>query len=262
MDSILHTSTDQESTNKIWKNVWDEHLRGPFRLVFQQRLFLEGYPVIRKYVPDRATTLLDSGGGTGRYGLKLAMDLPQSQVTISDILPEALEIAGKLAADLNISNVTMQKDDVTASVFSDNTFDVIVSDVVIQHIPDYRTAIQEMKRITKPGGRIIVSAMNVWNFHTITKKVLPLFGKSYEYGYEKSFSRRELARVMQEEGLSVMATDGFYVGYGIFRLKAHHAIFHLLGRIVNRISKVLDRFTGRFFSRNFGFEILVVAEKP
>jgi hypothetical protein len=88
-----------------------------------------------------------------------------------------------------------------------------------------------------------------------------LTGKEYEYGYEKSFSKQELKEAMEKEGIRSIATDGFYVGYGIFRLRTHHQIFSFLGRVVNRLSKILDKYTNRFFSRNFGFEIVVVGQK-
>ncbi len=254
---------DQKKINEIWRNQWnlDSFTKVRAENFFLQRLFVEGYSIIKKYIPREAIEIIDVGGGTGRYGLQIAQDRPISRVVISDILEEALNIGRKLTAELDIRNVDFQRDDILFSSFPDNRFDAVVSDVVIQHLPDYICAIKEIRRITKPGGKILISSVNFWNFHTLFKLTLRLLGKKYEYGYEKSFSKKELTQAMEKEGIKIIASDGFYVGYGIFRLKKYHRGFHFLGRVINRISKFLDKFTGRFFSRNFGFEIVVIGEK-
>ena len=251
----------QKDINKIWIKKW-EIVRGlSSREIFNSRLFPEAFPVIKKYIPNKFKNLLDAGGGTGKFGLKLAQEFPESFITISDILDESLSIARELAVETGIKNVWFKKDDILASAFPDNHFDVVFSDAMIQYLPDYRKAIREIRRITNPGGRIVITAVNFWNFHTLYKWLLALAGKEYQYGYEKSFSKQELTEAMGKEGIRVIATDGFYVGYGIFRLRSHHQIFRFLGRLVNRLSKILDKFTDRFFSRNFGFDIVVVGQK-
>ena len=251
----------QEDINKIWIKKWETARRISLRDVFNSRLFPVAFPVIKKYIPNKFKNLLDVGGGTGRYGLKLAQDFPESSITISDILDESLLIPRRLAVEGRINNVLFKKDDILASAFPDDHFDVVFSDATIQHLPDYPKAIREIQRITKPGGRIVIVAVNLWNFHTLYKGLLTLAGKEYQYGYEKSFSKRELTEAMEKEGIRVIATDGFYVGYGIFRLRSYHKIFRFLGLMVNRLSKILDKFTGRFFSKNFGFDIVIVGQK-
>jgi SAM-dependent methyltransferase len=39
--------------------------------------------------------------------------------------------------------------------FEDNSFDVVISNQVFEHIPDYRPSLQEISRILKPGGKMI-----------------------------------------------------------------------------------------------------------
>ncbi len=251
----------QEDINKVWIKKWETARGISLGEVFSSRLFPEAFPVIKKYIPTKFESLLDVGSGTGRYGLKLAQDFPGSSITISDVLDEALSIPRTLVAEGEIRNVLFKRDDILASTFPDDHFDVVFSDAVIQYLPDYRRAIREMRRITKPGGRIVIVAVNFWNFHTLYKWLLALTGKEYQYGYEKSFSKWELTKVMEKEGIRVIATDGFYVGYGIFRLRSYHGIFRFLGRLINRLSKILDAFTSRFFSKNFGFDIVIAGQK-
>jgi len=43
-----------------------------------------------------------------------------------------------------------------------DTFDTIISNEVIEHVNDDRMAVQEMVRILKPGGRVVIFAPNRW----------------------------------------------------------------------------------------------------
>jgi SAM-dependent methyltransferase len=234
----------QESVNGVWADVWRKEPDLAVRELFGQRLFIEGYRAFRGYVPADTTSLLDVGGGTGRYGIRFALDFPKAQVYVTDILPESIAVASRNAVHAGASNVHLQIEDMFAFSFPDNHFDVVFCDVVIQHVEHPELALREMHRVLKPGGTLIVSAMNVWNFHSLTKLVL---GRAYRYGYEKAYTRDSLARLAQQVGFSVQGTDGFYPAYGIYRLKSVSGIFRVLGKIANRLTKVLDSGSGRFF---------------
>ncbi len=61
---------------------------------------------------------------------------------------ETVEIRGK--------NILVQ--DVTELSFGDNSFDALLSFDVLEHVPDYRKALQEFYRVLKPGGIVLWSA--------------------------------------------------------------------------------------------------------
>ena len=136
----------QENINKIWIKKWEIARGLSSREIFNSRLFPEAFPVIKKYIPNKFKNLLDAGGGTGKFGLKLAQEFPESFITISDILDESLSIARELAVETGIKNVWFKKDDILTSAFPDNHFDVVFSDAMIQYLPDYRKAIREIQR--------------------------------------------------------------------------------------------------------------------
>ena len=247
---------DQEGINHIWKRTWRED--DSSISVVTNRFFVEAYPVFKKHIPNTASKILELATGCGRFGVSIAKDFKDSRVYVSDILEESLGLARKLADELNTHNIEFSVQDCLHINFEDNYFDIVFADALIQHLPQDSDAVKEMVRVLKPGGRVILAVANKWNFHTLYKL---LIGKKYSYGYEKSYSKKELRKILKNNGMEIEAEDGFYVGYGLFRLKKYHKMFHFWGRAVNRLSKILDKYTNRFFTRNFGFEIVIVGKK-
>lgn len=259
MATAKHDLT-QNRIDEVWRAQWkmDDTNIGS---VFTNTLFVEGYPVFKKYLDHRHRRVLEIGSGTGRYGLKIAQDFPESQVLVTDILDESVALINRLIERLRITNANSQKEDVLNLSFPDNSFDLVFCDVVIQHIQDDKQAVSEMVRVLKPEGTIILSVNNLWNIpHMIFKK---LKGTKYAYGYEKSYSKKELRKLALENSLELNAEDGFYFAYGIYRLRHIYSfsLFRFAGKAINRITKCIDRFTNRFISKFFGFEIFIVAKK-
>jgi len=46
--------------------------------------------------------------------------------------------------------------------FGDGTFDAVICSEVLEHLPDYRGALDEMLRVLRPGGRLAVSVPRPW----------------------------------------------------------------------------------------------------
>jgi len=76
--------------------------------------------------PKKAIRILDIGTGSGCIGLTLAKELPNSQVTLMDISPDALAVAKQNAQTLGVE-VTCMEQDVLALDALSTTFDIIVS---------------------------------------------------------------------------------------------------------------------------------------
>ena len=257
-------SITQKETDIIWSKVWNSSKNIDSKNLGGGRLFIEAYPVFKKYfLSGKNLNILDIGSGTGRYGVKIAQDYPDSKTIISDILEESLDVGRKLAEYVDAKNVNFQREDVLKMSFPDDYFDIVFSDALIQHVPNYQSAIEEMKRVLKLGGVMIVSSVNYWNFHSLYKLFLKLRGNEYAYGYEKTFTKYELRKLLINHDLRIVGEDGFYCAYGIYRLKfTLSKFFGILGRVINRvIVRFIDPYTNRLISRNFGFEIFIVGEK-
>jgi SAM-dependent methyltransferase len=96
--------------------------------------------------------------------------------------------------------------DVRELPFRDATFDAIYSMGTIEHFDETERAIEEMARVLKPGGRAIVGVPNRHDpfLRPLFATMLQAAGL-YAYGYEKSYSRRALRRMLEKAGLDVVA---------------------------------------------------------
>lgn len=57
--------------------------------------------------------------------------------------------------------------------FEDEQFDVIVSDMVFEHLDDPAAVMAELRRILKPGGWICVRTPNKWGYLTLCARLIP-----------------------------------------------------------------------------------------
>lgn len=250
---------DQSEVNQVWSEVWkNTHVEA--RKVFLNRLFLEAYRVFRPLIGN-ATTILEIGTGSGRYAVAFARDLPRSVVTATDIVPASIEIAQRLAEEVDVKNIRFEIADAEALPYADDTFTVVFSDAVIQHVPDQARAVAEMVRVVQPGGLVVLAVVNGKSVHALIRNLQSLLGIKNEYGSEKFYSHADLRQLMRDAGLRVEVETGFYPAYGIYRLKRHAAIFGVLGRGMNRVTRFLDAMSRGFVSKMFGFEIVAVGRK-
>ncbi len=118
---------------------------------------LEGPAMLRRYGDLRGKMVLDLGCGTGRHSVAL-IEAGASVVGL-DLTPEMLEIARtKFSADQNIRWLIHSLPDPLP--FKDEHFDLVVMGLVVEHITDLTGAMDEITRVLKPGGRVLVSNLH------------------------------------------------------------------------------------------------------
>jgi malonyl-CoA O-methyltransferase len=114
-------------------------------------------PVVREVLGDVAgLRVLDLGCGTGRHALWLAGQ--GAAVTGVDFSEGMLEEArGKPGAD----SVRFLSHDLHQPLpFEDGTFDRVVSGLVLEHLKELEAFFAEARRVLRPGGRAVLSAMH------------------------------------------------------------------------------------------------------
>jgi len=147
-------------------------------------IFSENYNKLKGYHPDadlglgcgiptqfalikEGDSVLDLGSGAGNdCFVARAIVGETGKVTGIDFTDAMLEKAQKNVAKLGFSNVEFIKGDIEKMPLADNQFDVIVSNCVLNLVPDKTRAFSEIMRVLKPGGHFCVSDV-------VTKGELP-----------------------------------------------------------------------------------------
>lgn len=135
----------------------------------------ESYEIRVGYVPDADLGLgcgiptdlagieeghrvLDLGSGAGIDAF-IARDLAGEKgfVTGVDFTPKMIALARRNAKKLGFNNVTFIDGDIEALPIPDDSVDVVVSNCVLNLVPDKEAAFREMARVIAPGGHFCIS---------------------------------------------------------------------------------------------------------
>ena len=107
---------------------------------------------------NKGEHILDIGCGAGVDTILAAIIVgPNGSVSGVDIVSEMIARAESNLQMMALDNVKFQKVSGENLPFSDDTFDVVISNGVINLIPDKEAALSEIIRVLKPAGRLMVA---------------------------------------------------------------------------------------------------------
>jgi arsenite methyltransferase len=108
--------------------------------------------------------VLDLGSGAGTDSLVAAQMVgSEGKVTGIDMTSEMLAKARAAAADMGAANVQFVEGEVERLPFDDESFDVVISNGVIDLIPDKDGVFSEIHRVLRPGGRNQIADVTIQN---------------------------------------------------------------------------------------------------
>ena len=139
------TNANVEAAYARWAPVYD----AVFTLVLKP-----GRKAAAEAINRLGGRVLDVGVGTG---LELPMFDSNVRLVGIDLSDPMLEIARNRVARQNLANVEdLRVMDAMNLEFEDGAFDAVVAPYVVTTVPDPRRTLEEMARVVRPGGEIVI----------------------------------------------------------------------------------------------------------
>lgn len=184
-----------EVANQYEKRIWfDQHILGVARL--------------RKKLLSKATgKILEVACGTGQ---NFTLFPPNSEITAVELSPKMLEQARQnaMAHGLKINLAVMNAEKLE---FPDGSFDTVVSALSTCTFPNPVQALQEMKRVCHPDGRILLLEHGHSNLPWLAK-----YQDRHEYQHYEQFAgcrwNQDPLNLIQSAGLKVLKSERAILG--------------------------------------------------
>jgi SAM-dependent methyltransferase len=180
--------------------------------------------LILRFWPRPKGRFLEAGCGPGANALNLA--LLGVEVAGVDTSPEALRRAEDAFARRRLGG-TFVVGDVREIPFPDGSFDFVYAGGVVEHFVETRTAVAEMARVLRPGGRLLltVPALTLSYPYLFLRGNVPavpvieeaarfvqfrlLSGALATFGYERSFRKTAVRQLLKDAELAAVDVGRF-----------------------------------------------------
>ncbi|RMH36857.1 MAG: class I SAM-dependent methyltransferase [Deltaproteobacteria bacterium] len=153
--------------------------------------------ILAEFELERLGTCLEVGAGTGNLTRRLRRHSPDAMVC----LEPSTNLLERLRETVETGNGDRVKTDIVAQSFEafavqqrSASFDSIVCVNVLEHIRDDRSAVREMHRLLRPGGRLylMVPALQ-WIYGSLDEA----------FGHYRRYAKRPLRQLLQDAGFQV-----------------------------------------------------------
>jgi ubiquinone/menaquinone biosynthesis C-methylase UbiE len=104
-----------------------------------------------------AVKILDVGTGTARIPILMCQQQPQYLITAVDLAQSILIVGQRNIEEAGlIQRIRLERIDAKRMPYPDLEFDTIVSNSLVHHLPDPLSFFQQIKRLIKPHGAILI----------------------------------------------------------------------------------------------------------
>ncbi|MBN3039149.1 MAG: class I SAM-dependent methyltransferase [Candidatus Omnitrophica bacterium] len=219
--------------------------------------------IILRNTDLKNANLLDAGCGNGAQTLEYLKHV--KKCTAVDIEGQRLEeFRGQVQAR-GIDNCEIKQMDLTSLDLADEAFDVVTCIETLEHIAPQEKALDEMYRVLKKGGMLVLSVPNKWWFFETHGAKLPLLPWNRvpffswlpkkvhdKYAYARIYTKRMILGLVQNHGFKVYNSEYMMPPLDKIRIDP-------LRDILRSLLALLEKH--RLMPRVFGVSIFVFARK-
>jgi 2-polyprenyl-3-methyl-5-hydroxy-6-metoxy-1,4-benzoquinol methylase len=119
--------------------------------------------------------VLEVGCGTGQFWETSLDDLGGVDLTVTDLARSMVDITVAKASG-RVNSVTGFECDVQDLPFSNQTFDVIIANQMLYHVPEPTLAIRELARVLRPNGTLLASTVGPRHLRELFALEAAIFG--------------------------------------------------------------------------------------
>jgi len=168
--------------------------------------------------------LLDVGCGPGNIALKLARCCPQLTIVGLDRSRNMVQAACQAAAEEGVEGrVFFQQANAGEIPCPSGKFDVVLSNSVLHHLADPSKVLEEMLRVAKPAGAIVVRDLRrpsrlayPWHVRWYGRHYSGIMKRLFEDSVRAAYTPEELAGLLGRSGMSkahVFVHDRSHMGF-------------------------------------------------
>lgn len=163
-------------------------------------------------------TLLDCGCGPGTITVGLATAVAPGRVVGIDLEESQIETAQQIARERGAPNIEWKAASIYQLPFPDNSFDVVFSHALFEHLGEPEAALQEISRVLRPDGLVALSSPD-WSGNLMAprdpeaEKAIEVYKAIQQRNGGNPYIGCEFGRLLQEEGFSRISLAAIYDCY-------------------------------------------------
>jgi len=151
-------------------------------------------------------SLLDVGCGTGVLLEALSASVPDAKLWGADPSPEMLEVARSRLGEA--ARLTQSQAEILS--FSDRAFDVVVSTNAFHHFRNPRGALEEMARVLRPNGRLVITD---WCDDYVACRLCDLWLRTFDRAHFRTYGRKQCHDLVEQAGFTAVRIDRYKINW-------------------------------------------------
>ena len=151
--------------------------------------------------------VLDVATGTGHTAFAFAPHV--REVIATDVTPEMLSEGGETQGGTRTARMwNFESADAHDLPFEDESFDVVTCRRAAHHFADIRRALREMRRVLRPGGRLVIDDRSVPE-DDFVDATLNRLDWLHDHSHVRQYRPGEWQSMMQEAGCKIEAIEPY-----------------------------------------------------